>query len=413
MTSTASPPTLSSLAAAARLLRDGYPHWEGRRAEAAAETVRTRLAHERVTVVRGEDAARFFYEGAESERASAMPTALVGPLFGRGAVHTLDGPDHHHRKGLFTSIIDHAAAAQVADDLAARWDASVTSWRGHVDLFDEAAVMLFSAGCAWVGLPDPVVVRRPRARDMVAMVDGFGGPGLRQVRARIARRRADAWVTSSVEDVRARSRRRGADDAASPQTPLEHVALHRQRDGSLLPPKVAAVEVLNLVRPLVASAWLFSTMVEAIGTDATLRTDVVTGEVTTSEVAQESRRTSPFVPFLATRVVERTGFEGTPVDAGDLLVLDVWGTNHDPRTWHDPFRFDPRRFRTTAVTPFNLVSQGGGEVHHGHRCPGEDVVLLALTVLAPRLAGLPYTLVDASTSLRRMPPRPRRRVHVP
>ena len=91
---------------------------------------------------------------------------------------------------------------------------------------------------------------------------------------------------------------------------------------------------------------------------------------------------------LAERATRDLQVGGVTVPEGTLLVLDVWGTNNDPRVWHEPRTFDPGRQARTPVTAYNLVPQGGGDRHTGHRCPGEDLTLVLLTELVPRLAEL-------------------------
>lgn len=387
-----------------RLLQHGYRYWDLRRRETGSEIVQTRLATERVTAVRGAEAATFFYEEQATERSSALPTSLVGPLFGRGAVHTLDGGAHEVRKSMFTALLTAHAARDVADGVAMRWDARAPRWRGEVDLFDEVGDILLESACDWVGLALSSAETRRRTRDMLAMVDGFGAPSARQLRARRARRRTDAWAASHVVDARR--------SIVPPTTPLGQVARHVDDSGARLDWHTAAVEVLNLVRPTVAVSWLVSGMVEAFQAHPQVRHAVRDGAVSATDVAQEVRRTTPFVPFLATRATADLSFGGRDIPRGSLVVLDVWGTDHDPRIWSDPDDFDPSRFQRVPVTPYNLVPQGGGSREHGHRCPGEDTVLMILATLVPRIAGLSATLAGPATRLRRMPPKPRRHVRI-
>lgn len=75
-----------------------------------------------------------------------------------------------------------------------------------------------------------------------------------------------------------------------------------------------------------------------------------------------------------------------------LVVLDVWGTLHDPAHWEEPDAFRPGRFLHADVDPDLLVPQGGGHVATGHRCPGEDVVLATLSVAVRTLARSPHDL---------------------
>jgi fatty-acid peroxygenase len=386
------------------LLRHGYRYWETMRRRTGSEVVHARLLNERVTAIRGADAAHFFYGEAATERASALPTSLVGALFGRGAVHTLDGSPHAHRKDVFNGLLGPAAAHQVMTDVAARWDDRSPRWSGAVDVFEEVGPMLLEAGCAWVGITVSDDEVAGRTRDMLAMVDGFGAPSARQVRARRARRRTDAWIIGLVEEAR-----RSPDGTP---TPLDVIARHRDEDGELLPAHTAAVEVINLIRPLVAVSWLVAGLFEVYDVFPDRRDDVIAERVSATDVAQEVRRTYPFVPFLATRATRDLRWQETTVPAGTLLVLDVWGTNHDPRIWRDPSVFDPSRFQRTPVTPYNLVPQGGGSRDGGHRCPGEDLTLAVLTTLVDRVATLRYTVVGPRSQLRRMPSPHRLLVHV-
>lgn len=393
-----------SLAHVARLRRDGYLFWAKLRQRQETSVISTRLLHEDVTVVHGAEAAEFFYETDATRRSSALPIALVGPLFGEGPVHMLDGSAHARRKQMFNDILDAGAVAAVADTVARRWTEESVHWRGELDLVEQTAPLLLESACSWVGVPLPYDDRGRRALDMLDMVDGFGAFTVRQARARRARRRTDAWITALVEEAR-RSHAQG-------QTPLEIIARHTDEDGMLLPAHTAAVEVINLLRPIVAISWLVDGLIRAFDTVPALRAEILSGEVTAFEMAQEVRRTYPFVPFLATRAVEELRWEAVTIPAGTLLVLDVWGTNHDPRTWRDPGVFDPTRFRVTPVTPYNLVPQGGGSRYEGHRCPGEDVTLAVLAALAGPVAALSATVLGPALGLRRMPPQPACRAQV-
>jgi fatty-acid peroxygenase len=89
----------------------------------------------------------------------------------------------------------------------------------------------------------------------------------------------------------------------------------------------------------------------------------------------EVRRCYPFFPAIAARV--RTDFEwqGWHFPRGRRALLDVHGTNHDPRVWELPERFRPERFLEGEPGPFDFVPQGGGEARRHHRCPGEPLSL--------------------------------------
>jgi fatty-acid peroxygenase len=101
-----------------------------------------------------------------------------------------------------------------------------------------------------------------------------------------------------------------------------------------------------------------------------------------------------------------------------LVLLDLFGQNHDPELFPEPYAFRPDRFldqpghAVRQIGPWELVPQGAGDPRTGHRCPGEDITVALLATLAVRLARLEYSLPDQdlSISLRRIPARPASRV---
>ena len=68
------------------------------------------------------------------------------------------------------------------------------------------------------------------------------------------------------------------------------------------------------------------------------------------------------------------------------MILDLHGTNHDPRVWDAPETFRPERFREWDRNPFNFVPQGGGDHYVNHRCPGEWITIELMKVAAEFLA---------------------------
>lgn len=385
------------------LLRHGYEFWATMRGRDGTEIVQKRLLHERITAIRGPEAAQFFYEEPHTERGSALPP-LTTPLFGKGAVHTLDGDAHAHRKAMFNGLLDAEASRQVAEAVARRWDERLSARNGRIDVFDEVGRLLLESGAEWLGVPLAHDEIAARTRDMLTLVDGFGAPSLRHLKARRARHRTNAWAMGLVEDSRL--------SAAESSSALDAVAHHRDEHGDLLPVHTAAVELINLLRPLVAVTWLIVGLFEAYDVNPGRREEILAERFSAMDVAQEIRRMYPFVPFLATRATEDLSWRDAMIPRGTLIVLDVWGTDHDPRFWRDPGEFDPGRFKVTPVTPYNLVPQGGGYRETGHRCPGEDMTLAVLMTLVHRVAELPYEVLGPRADLRRMPPKPRFAVRI-
>ncbi|MFJ8666476.1 cytochrome P450 [Streptomyces sp. NPDC093600] len=404
------PMTLDSTAA---LLLKGYAWLPDRRRRTGGAPVRTRLLGRPAIALHGPEAVRFFYDEQHVRRHDALPGPVLDTLFGRGAVHTLDGEDHRVRKALFmTELTEPAAVAELVDMVRAEWQRAFAPPHGReVVLFDEAALVLARAACAWTGLPLTEEQTRRMAQDCVAMVDGFATPGPRHLKARRARARQEEALAGLVEEARAGATR-------APATPFDAVVRHRDADGALLDARTAAVELLNIVRPTVAIAWFVTFAAHAMDRwpeqRHLLREDDGSyaepyTETYAEPFAHEVRRFYPFAPFVGGLAATDLRWRGEHVPEDTLVLLDVYGQNHDPELWHDPYRFDPERFLRPTPHRDELIPQGGGDAKSGHRCPGEDITVAVLAALSTELARLECSVPeqDLRIPLHRVPTRPR------
>ena len=91
--------------------------------------------------------------------------------------------------------------------------------------------------------------------------------------------------------------------------------------------------------------------------------------------AQEVRRYYPFAPFLGGRVKKDFVWHECEFKKGRLVLLDLYGTNHDNRIWEKPNEFQPERFKEWKGSLFDFVPQGGSDPATGHRCPAEGITV--------------------------------------
>jgi fatty-acid peroxygenase len=390
----------------ALLLAKGYGWLPDARRARGRRTVAVRLGGRPVLGVEGPDAARFLYDEDHVRRSHAIPEPVQGTLFGKGAVHTLDGEAHRTRKAMFVSLLmDPDRIAALAKAASAAWDAAVPRWveRREVVLFDEAAEVLTRAVCDWAGVPVSDAEVPSVARDLTAMVDGFATAGPRHWRARRARGRREAWLAQLVGQVRSGTAR------VAEGSVVDVVARHRDADGEPLDPRTAAVEVLNVIRPTVAISWFLAFSGHALVRWPQYRERLASGEPAFPEAwADEVRRFYPFAPFIGGRAPREVEWDGERVPENSMVLLDLYGQNHDPELWGDPYAFRPERFLGREIGAFELVPQGGGDPRTNHRCPGEQVTVAVLAALAVRLARLQADVPeqDLSISLRRIPAKP-------
>ncbi|GGQ71481.1 cytochrome P450 [Couchioplanes azureus] len=389
----------------------GYSWLPGRwRRAGTASAVQTRLMGRRAVGLRGPEAVRFFYDEAHVRRHGAIPEPVQGTLFGHSAIQTLDGLDHRNRKMMFLSVLkDARQVGRLAQRAGELWDEAAEDWtrRPQVVLFDESARVITRAVCEWAGVPLAAADVTRTAADLTALVDGFATLGPRHWRARRARGRCERWLADLIQQVRDGAVTAPADSV------LDLVARHTETDGRLIERKRAAVELLNVIRPTVAVSWYVSFAGHALHRWPQHRQRLQAGDREWAVAfAHELRRFYPFAPFVGGLAVRDLSWRGEHIPAGAMVLLDIYGQHHDPALWPDPYRFDPGRFLDKAPGRDELIPQGGGDPHAGHRCPGEDVTLALLATLVIRLARLDFEVPqqDLTISLRRIPALPRSRV---
>lgn len=354
------------------LLRHGYT-FIGRECERLGSDVfATRLLGARTICMRGHEAARLLYDEERFQREGALPGFAKRTLTGDRGVQTLDGAAHLHRRRMITALTTPDGVRRLVEITEAEWRSALPEWAAasRPVLIDEMRTVLCTAVCRWAGVPLPDAQTPRRARDLAAMVDGFGSLGIRQLRGRLARRRSEAWISRVIDAIRAQRPPSGA------RTPAATVAMHRDLDGALLPRHVAAVDLLNVVRPVVAIGTYITFVALALHSHAAWYDRIRAGDDEAIElVVQEVRRYYPFTPFVGARV--RTSFDwaGQPFPQGTLALLDVYGTLHDDRLWELPYEFRPERFHAPYDSVFSLIPQGGGDPETDHRCAGEPITV--------------------------------------
>jgi fatty-acid peroxygenase len=398
-------PTDPSFDATLAFLSQGYDFISNRCRALGSDAFQTRVLGMRVTCMQGAEAARLFYGGGNFTRRGAIPPTTLRLLQDRGSVQTLDGAAHRHRKQMFLAMMGGASVARLADELERAFRIATLSWsrRDEVVLHDEARALLCDAVCAWAGVPLHGQLRA-RTAQLGAMIEGAGSFGARAAWGLVQRSRAERWARSVVDRVRARELPVGE------ERPLHVVAHHLDDRGLLLDRDVAAVELLNLLRPTVAVArWIvFGAL--ALHEHPHAREDLLRGDGGAFlRFAQEVRRFYPFFPAVGGRAREPLTFRGHRLSRGAWVLFDLHGTNHDPRIWGDPEVFRPARFVQRPVGFYDLVPQGAGDAMRDHRCAGEDASV-ALTSRAVRLLveAIDYVVPtqDLRVSRTRMPTLP-------
>lgn len=389
------------------LLRDPYRYIGGVCRRLDRNVFDTRILLEKTICMRGRKAAALFYDRDRFRRRGAAPAAVQKTLFGVGGVQGLDGAAHEQRKALFMEVVAPERVARLAREFETQLRRYAQGWTNadRVVLYDQLCGVLTRAVCRWAGVPLAEAEVALRTKQLRALFDQAGSKGPKHFAARRARHQAERWLETHI----GRLRDDGEDDMGEDAASL--VARHLDQTGKRLPARVAAVELLNVLRPVVAAAVFVTFVPLALHEHPEVRNRVRhEGETYTSWFVQEVRRFYPFFPFVAARVAKSFQWQGYEFVEGRRVLLDLYGTDHDPETWAEPERFLPERFAGRASDPFDFVPQGGGHVRSGHRCPGEGIVVALMEVAASCFAKeLDYVLPqqDLRINFARMPALPR------
>ena len=354
------------------LMLEGYNFISDRCRRYDSDLFETRLLLQKTICMTGPEAAELFYDSERFQRQGAAPQRLLKTLFGAAGVQGLDGETHRRRKRMFMSLMTPEAVSRLAELTSRCWLADIEEREGHKELvlFDHVRRVLCRAVCEWAGVPLPEEDVERRADEFEAMIDGSGGMGLRYRRGVRARKSSEDWIGGIIEQVRSGALRPPEDGA------LSLIAGHRDPEGNLLGPRVAAVEVINILRPTVAVSRYVVFAALALHRHPEYRGILQAGgEDDLENFVHEVRRFYPFFPFVAARVRKSFEWKGYPFPEGRRVLLDLYGTNHDHRTWETPQEFRPERFRRWNKSAWNFLPQGGGDHYENHRCAGEWITI--------------------------------------
>ncbi|MBL1179035.1 cytochrome P450 [Pantanalinema sp. GBBB05] len=388
------------------LMLEGYHFVLNRCERYHSDIFQTRILFEKTICFRGEAAAQVFYDTEKFLRHNATPKRIQKTLLGEGGVQGLDGEAHRQRKQAFMSLMTPEHMGQLTELTRQQWQKAAQRWeqQDQVVLLDAAHEVLCRAVCAWAGVPLPEAEVNQRTRDLAAMIDGSGGVGPRHWRARWGRKQSEEWLGTILDKIRAHELEVPDNSAAYA------FAWYRDLDGNLLDRHVASVELLNVVRPTVAIARYITFAALALHEYPDCKHKLKDEADYAKLFTQEVRRFYPFFPTAVARTCQSFEWQNYHFPKGVKVLLDLYGTNHDPQRWENPNEFRPERFRQWHENSFNFIPQGGGDHYVNHRCAGEWITIWLMEMTLDFLVNfISYDVPqqDLVVSLSRFPTMPK------
>src|SRR5690606_34304976 len=97
-----------------------------------------------------------------------------------GSVHSLDGPQHRHRKATFVDVAyEDAQVERLTPLLDREWRTELDAWANgdsERSAYDAAVGALGRSIMRWAGLPGTPAAKTRWAARLAQIVDGFGAP---------------------------------------------------------------------------------------------------------------------------------------------------------------------------------------------------------------------------------------------
>ena len=347
------------------LMREGYMYILNRRHSFNSNVFETRLLGKKAICMVGKEAAEVFYDTEKFKRKDAAPNRAVQTLFGKNGVQALDGQEHKHRKEMFMSIMSPEGLQSLTDITKKQWQTALNKWEqmDKVILYEEVKEVMCRTACQWAGVPLEEDDVKEMTKDLASMFESPAAIGPNHWLGRNARNNVEKWIGELVDKVR--------NGKVNPpeDTALHRFAWHRDLEGNLLDTDTASVEVINILRPIVAIAIFINFIALAVHHYPEEREKLKSGDEKYAQMfVQEVRRFYPFFPFVVALVKKDFNWKGYKFEEGTLTLLDLYGTNHDPEIWENPDVFSPDRFAEWEGSPFSFIPQGGGDYFMGHRC---------------------------------------------
>lgn len=405
-----SEPPMASRECTLSLVRSGYPYISTQCDRLGTNLFLSRLRLQKTLFMRGEEAAELFYNNALFTRENAAPKRLIRTLFGEGGVQGLEGESHQQRKALFLSLMSQSRIDALVELVEHYWQLRLSYWESQttVILLDELHHILCRAACAWCGIPLHNVDTPEMTKRLVLMIEGGAAIGPKHWASRRARHQTENALIDLVKQYREGLRN------VDPALPFATFADFRNTEGKTLSSRVVAVELLNVIRPIVAVARYMVFAVMAMHEHPRCREHLskeASGHYRRHFI-QEIRRYYPFFPFLAARVKKDFTWHGYHFKRGWQAILDIYGTNHDRHRWEAPDQFRPERFEheKTDLHRFAMIPQGGSDHATQHRCPGEWITLALIDLAINKFSQqLSYNIPpqDLTVDLNVIPARPR------
>lgn len=279
------------------------------------EAIETRIFFKKTWFLVGKDAAELFYDPAKIEQTNPLSKEHLLKVF----------QDNFPKLKRIFSV----------------WLATkAESWQreSEIILNEEFNEILTATACEWTGVRLTNGDLKIRARELSSLTDQ-AGIGLKQFISKASGNSVELWIQGLIEDIRS------SGHEFKGQNIIDQMAWLKNADAKLLDPHLAALEMIALLRSIVALSSPMLFIVHALEENPECREPILLKEKNYSHrFIQEILRYYPITPPLLGYAREDFHWRGHHFKKDQRVLLDLYGTNHDSAKWEHPYVFNPNRF---------------------------------------------------------------------
>lgn len=327
-----------------QLMLEGYLFVQNRCNHLDTDVFQTKLGGKNVICMSGQEAAEIFYDEEKFERLKVLPQIKLTPNANeKMSIHNLDDKQWEQ---LFNELLSSTRINELNSLYLKKLQERLENWtkQEQIIFFDEMKQLLTEVACQWTGIPVNDEELKIRTDEIFALIDPFETVGLKPRYSKRIRNRVESWIQEVFVQVWKEEIK------PEPNSTINQIS-NFQHEEKLLSVSVATNILIHILKTIVSNATFitFETLATIQHQEYKRKIDDI--DQYDNWFVQEVRRYFPFEPFLGAKVRKEFTWEGYTFPEGSLVLLDMYGTNHDPRIWHNPDLFWPDRYKDIDFDP--------------------------------------------------------------
>ncbi|WP_080872212.1 cytochrome P450 [Oceanobacillus timonensis] len=321
-------------------LKEGYFYFSKRMNEYQEDTVNSRIFGRKLVMLRAGEAADLVRDTTKFKAEKSISELSTNFLKEENGVFYLADIDDHQEKGWFQEAFSAEKREELESIIRQRWEERIEAWKTNpsIDFMMEMEELWVITVCNWLGIPIRANSLQQRTTDIQEFVQLYSKYGLNRLKRNQAKNRLEKWLVFLIRQLRAG--RVHVDE----EKILYKLSWYEDTSGYILPAKEVVQELLLLIRAFVASSrWVVFSQA-ALLENPELKERLQGDKGYVNCFIYEVLRYYSVIPFSVAKTKQQFFWKDMFFPNKQLVLFDIYGTNHHPDLWTEPEAFQPDRF---------------------------------------------------------------------